>query len=260
VIARVQLRFDDTKAGLVHDQEYEAVLTPITATPAAQAFRAVDYDDRDLLPEPPAGAVYTLPPSEVGAKTWWTTLQRDLTDHLTRSMSLEVPTNPDLKLYGRIGESTEEFAARCAAAAADAGDRQIAALQSKYEKKIVALQARLQSAQATVQREESARTATVASDAVGGILGGLFGGRRTSMTTAARRATAAHGRVEAAQDRVAELERGLLDVQAALDAEMAGIRAQWAVRASAISPMTVALEKSDVRVSSIGLVWIPMGT
>jgi hypothetical protein len=260
VIARVQLRFDDTKAGLVHDQEYEAVLTPITASPTAQEFRAVDYDDRDLLPAPPAGAVYTLPPSEVGAKAWWTTLQRDLTDHLTRSMSLEVPTNPDLSLYGRIGETAEEFAARCAAAAAEAGDRQIAALQSKYEKKIVALQAKLQSAQATAQREASARTATMASDAVGGILGGLFGGRRTSMTTAARRATAAHGRVEAAQDKVAELERGLLDLQAELDAEMAGIRAQWAVQASAITSMSVALEKSDVRVSSIGMVWIPMGT
>ena len=53
VIARVDLRFDETKADLVHDQLYEAVLFPIPERPSADEFVAVDYDDRDLLSEEP---------------------------------------------------------------------------------------------------------------------------------------------------------------------------------------------------------------
>ena len=62
VIARVDLRFDETKAELVHDQVYEALLFPITENPSADEFIAVDYDDRDLLSEAPPGAAYKLAP------------------------------------------------------------------------------------------------------------------------------------------------------------------------------------------------------
>ena len=60
-IARVLLRFDDAKAGIVHDQEYEAILKPLSPFPAAHEFRAVDYDDRDLLPAPRPGRSSGIP-------------------------------------------------------------------------------------------------------------------------------------------------------------------------------------------------------
>ncbi len=41
---------------------------------------------------------------------------------------------------------------------------------------------------------------------------------------------------------------------------MAGIRAEWDTRAAAVGQMSITLAKSDVKVSAIGLVWIPMGT
>jgi hypothetical protein len=258
-IARVLLRFDDAKAGIVLDQEYEAILTPLSPFPAADQFRAVDYDDRDLLPTPPNGAVYRIPPTEVGAKTWWTTLQRDLADTLQRSMTVDVPTNPELKLYGRIGESAPDFAARCQAAAADAADREIAALQSKYQTKLAAAQRKIDTANNTLERQRQARTSAIGSDAMG-MLGGLFGGRKTSMTSAARRASAATDKVGAAEDKVEELQAVYADLQAELDAEMAGIRAEWETKAAAVGQMSITLAKSDVKVSAIGLVWIPMGT
>ncbi len=258
-IARVLLHFDDAKAGIVLDQEYEAILTPLSPFPAADQFRAVDYDDRDLLPTPPPGAVYRLPPTEVGARTWWTTLQRDLADNLQRSMTVDVPTNPELKLYGRIGETAPDFAARCQAAATDAADKEIAALQSKYQTKLAAAQRKIDAANNTLERQREARTSAIGSDAMG-MLGGLFGGRKTSMTSAARRASAATDKVGAAEDKVEELLAVYADLQAELATEMAGIRAEWVTKAAAVSQMSVTLAKSDVRVSAIGLVWIPMGT
>ena len=61
-IARVLLRFDDAKAGIVLDQEYEAILTPLSPFPTADQFRAVDYDDRDLLAHPTARRRLPDPP------------------------------------------------------------------------------------------------------------------------------------------------------------------------------------------------------
>jgi hypothetical protein len=258
-IARVLLHFHDARAGIVLDQEYEAILTPLSPFPAADQFRAVDYDDRDLLTSPPPGAVYRLPPTEVGARTWWTTLQRDLADNLQRSMAVEVPTNPELKLYGRIGETGPAFAARCQAAATDAADKEIAALQSKYQTKLAAAQRKIDAANNTLERQREARASAISSDAMG-MLGGLFGGRKTSMTSAARRASAATDKVGAAEDKVEELLAVYADLQSELATEMADIRAEWVTKAAAVSPMSVTLAKSDVKVSAIGLVWIPMGT
>ncbi len=255
-IARVLVRFDDTKADLILDQEYEAVLSALSALPDARAFVAVDYDDRDLLPTAPPGAVYRLPPSEVARKPWWTTLQRDLTDHLVRSLTVEIPTNPTLKLYGRVGESAEQFAARCQAAAADGGDQAIAALRSKYERRLGDIQRRVTTAQGAVDRQRSQRNSSMASD----MLGGLFGRRSMSIGTSMRRMSTANSRVDAAESRVDDLERQLADVQADLDAETRAIADQWRAKAADLSTMAVGLERTDVRVTQLGLVWIPVGT
>ena len=48
------LRYDDTKADLVHDEEYEAVLFPLGAHVDVTTAVAVDYDDRDLRDAAPA--------------------------------------------------------------------------------------------------------------------------------------------------------------------------------------------------------------
>lgn len=63
-----------------------------------------------------------------------------------------------------------------------------------------------------------------------------------------------------AADRVADVQELMTDLQAELEAEVADIRAQWDERATAVDTLSVPLEKSDVRVTSIGLVWIPTGS
>ncbi|MGB7983436.1 MAG: DUF87 domain-containing protein [Candidatus Nanopelagicales bacterium] len=255
-IARVLLHFDDAKAGVTLDQEYEAVLTPVPAVPRPEQFVAVDYDDRDLSATPPQGAIYRLPPSELGAKTWWTTVARDLAAHLQRRMTVQIPANTELRLYGRVDESTEAFATRCRAAAQDAGDKAIAALQAKYATKLARAQATLDTAEQAADRQRLSRTTTVA----GEILGGLFGGRRSSASSMARRAGTAIDKVATAEDRVDRLEAAITGLQGELDAEVADIRALWATRAQAVTTMSITLARSDVKVTGLGLVWIPVGT
>ncbi|HEY1280477.1 MAG TPA: DUF87 domain-containing protein, partial [Acidimicrobiales bacterium] len=84
-VARVALRYDDTKADLVHDEEYETVLFPLSAHPDVTTATAVDYDDRDLREAAPTPCNYRLTDGPIGERAFWTQLPKDLVDHLTRS-------------------------------------------------------------------------------------------------------------------------------------------------------------------------------
>ena len=156
-VARVILRYQLARAGVAHDQEYEAVLFPLPEQTMTLSPLVVDYDDRDLLAVAPNAARYVIPAAKVGTKTYWTTLQRDLADHLVASESLQVWHNPDLKLYSRVGESEQEFAARCGQVGAEQADKQAAALRTKYDAKLRAIDTKLATASSQAQQAEAAR-------------------------------------------------------------------------------------------------------
>ena len=63
VVARVALRYDEAKADLVHDEEYEAVLFPLGEHVDVTTAVAVDYDDRDLRDAAPADGAPTGSPT-----------------------------------------------------------------------------------------------------------------------------------------------------------------------------------------------------
>ncbi|MCU1345782.1 MAG: hypothetical protein JWL70_2048, partial [Acidimicrobiia bacterium] len=80
VVARVNLLFDDTKAGLREQAEWEAVIYPLGTSFSAENLITVDYDDRDLSGPVPANASYEAPDAPIGRPAWWTQLKRDLVD------------------------------------------------------------------------------------------------------------------------------------------------------------------------------------
>ncbi|MEJ7719821.1 MAG: hypothetical protein WKF58_05000 [Ilumatobacteraceae bacterium] len=110
VVARVAIRYDERSAGdLVHTTEYEAVVFPLTAPLDVTRAIAVDYDDRDLVPDAPAGAVYQLGATELSKSATFTQAERDLADHLARTMTYELQVNRELKLFSRPGETPEDL-------------------------------------------------------------------------------------------------------------------------------------------------------
>ena len=259
-IARVRLRYDDTKASLVHDEEYEAVLVPLTAYPSMTDLIAVDYDDRDLIATAPAGAIYQFPPAEATKKTWWTELKRSLTQHLVSTQRIQIQSNPELKLYSRIGETPEEFATRCTQAAGDKADAAIAALQRKYETKLRTLQTRADTAASAASRAAAQHEAQYGAAAqVTTILGGIFGGKRSrsAIVAEAKRTVASENRVDAAREKASAAAQQISDIEAELRAEIAGLDAEWSAKAAAIVPVDIPLAKSDVTVADLRLVWLP---
>ncbi|MEO5900338.1 MAG: helicase HerA-like domain-containing protein [Ilumatobacteraceae bacterium] len=274
IVARVALRYDDETADLVHDEEYEAVLYPLSAQVDASSAIVVDYDDRDLRPDVPAPCVYRLPTAPVKDKTFWTGVQRGLVDHLVRSRTLQLQTNRQLKLFSRPGETPDEFFQRCYAAADALGDAATAKLRDKYAAKVAALQQKIQTAEnqaELLQTQQKGRRSEEILSTAGSILGGLLGGRKSrggllgSMfgkagSAAGRRSrTAAAGdRVDAAEDKLQTLHEQLEDTETELSNEVTAIDSKWMAIAKDISTTTVPLEKSDVQVTQLNLVWLPV--
>ena len=273
VVARVTIRYDETTADLVHDEEFEAVLFPLADPVAVESLVKVDYDDRDLRADAPAGVTYRLTGARISTKTFFSDIERDLRDHLTRSLTVEIPANTELKLFGRPDESAEEFSTRCERAAAELADAEVAKLRDKYETAATKLRDQIDAAEdrAEVASEEAKgkKTSEFFSTA-GSLLGGLLGGRKskTKMVgdllgdagTAARRrgSTSASGRrVDAAENKIERLVEQYDELETELEIDVAAITGRWDTAAAAITPLTVGLERTDVNVTQLVLAWVP---
>jgi hypothetical protein len=269
-VARVALRFDDDKADLVHDEEYEAVVHPLGELIDASRAIAVDHDDRDLTTVAPTTATYVLGDAPIKTKTYWTKLERDIVDHLVRSRRLTVATNRQLALVARPGEADDAFATRCLVAADDRADAEIAKLKDKFEAKIAKLQTQLETAEDradVLAAERSGKRNEEVLSTMGSVLGGLFGGRRSrggalgQLGRAAGRrgrTSAAGERLEAAKNKVNSLSEQLLLLEGEMQDEVAAIDVRWSNVAKEITTMDVPLERSDVKVTQLVLGWLPV--
>jgi len=269
IAARVHLRYDEARAGVDHDEEYECVLFPLSETTEASRAIAVDHDERDLRTGGPDHAIYQLSPAKITNKTFFSGVERALRDHVTRNMSIEIPVNKVLKLYGRPGETGDAFKARCRQAADDLADAEIVKLRDKYAARVDRLRDRIAAAEDRVdvlQEQQSGQRNQELLSAAGSILGGIFGGKsRGSVlgklgTAAGRRGrTSTTGsRIDAAENKVSRLEDDVEELDADLGDDVEEIDAKWMAAAGEIEPMEIGLERSDVQVTHLTLAWLPI--
>jgi hypothetical protein len=275
IAARVRLRYDDTKADLVADEEYEAIIHPLAATVDVSIASPVDYDDRDLLTTAPSGAQYVLPDAPIKNKTFWSQLERGLVDHLVRNKAMEIYANRDLKLYSRVGESEADFTVRCRQEGEARADAETAKLRDKYETKAKTLQDQLATAQDRSQllaTQAKSKQGEELLSAAGSLLGSFLGGRRSTKSMASKvlgglggaagrrgRTAAAGDRVEAAHDKVARIEQDISDLETELQQEVTEISQRWDGLAGRVTTVPVTLEKTDVSVAQLAVVWVPVG-
>ncbi|MDO8391003.1 MAG: DUF853 family protein [Actinomycetota bacterium] len=274
IVARVALRYDDDKADLIHDEEYEAVLFPLPAQLDPSRAIAVDYDDRDLRVEVPPSASYRLPDAPINTKTLWTAAQRDLVDFLVRSRSLEIQTNKQLKAYSRPGEAPDAFFQRCYQLADAKGDEETAALRGKYQAKVNTLRKQITEAEGraeVLEAQAKGRRNEELLSTAGSILGGLLGGSKSrggllgsvfnkAGSAAGRRGrtNASSERLDAAEDKIQLLHQQMEALEGELTQEVTDIDMKWMAIAKEVTTMPVPLEKTDVKVTQIALVWVPV--
>lgn len=270
VAARINLLYDDTKADIRHTEEWEAVLYPVSESVSAEDAVPVDYDERDLLRDAPDGASYEVPDAPVQKSTYFKGIEKELKEYLYRQQAVTIFRNQALKMYSRIGESAEAFELRCRKAADDAEDAAAAKIRDKFEKRIKRVEGMLEKAQdrlAEIQVDHSSRKTDEILSGVGSLLGVFLGGRKTSRSiatdlrrasskrkqtrTTSQRLQSASNRVEEKAEELEDLENELADALLTLDEE-------WDEKASAVESLEIGLEKTDISIEQLALVWVPV--
>ena len=173
--------------------------------------------------------------------------------------------NAGLKSYSRVGETEEAFTARCDAEAEARADAETAALRDKYEAKLQRLRRAFDAAERRVEELEvdlqGAREGQLIEGA--GALIDILRGRRStrSITGSARKRAAARSkeqRLRSAQEKVHDKWEAMAELEEELLSELEQINDRWEAIATEVEPVEVGLEKNDIHVEHVTLVWIPV--
>jgi len=234
--------------------------------------REVDYDERDFLREAPADARWVLPEVKLHTKGYFKEVHKAVKDHLYRNEEIKIFKNPKLKVYSRVGESREDFANRCQREAATQSEDDKRKLHDRFEKKTRSVQKKIQTAERKLEKAQADASASKRHETVSGLgsllsvffgskskssmakkamnKAGGFSSRRASSSRAATRAESAEDRIEDLVEELDELEGELIEAMEALDAK-------WLERAEEIAAMEIGLEKGDIDVADVAVLWIP---
>lgn len=266
--ARVNLLFDDDDADLRQADEWEAVF-PLTGSFSPESAIAVDYDPRDFLVDPPAGATFVLPKAAIGEPALFSGVAKVVSDYLLTHKTVELLRNEKLDLWSRTSETEADFLARCDVASQAKADLEAAKLRDALEAKIDRVQAALDEAERKKELAEhearTSRTSELLSGA-GDLLGALLGGRRNARSIArsvgsavSRRGRASNkaAKADTAEDRMAAKSEELRELEAQLHDDLFEIDARWDEIGRAITKVSIPLEKTDIRVAELAIVWVP---
>ena len=267
LIARVHLRYDDNKAGVDHAEEWEAVFFPLNERFDPRSAINVDYDNRDLASRPPDRAVYSLPKAGLDKASYFKEVKSVLRDHLARNLSIRILRNPALGLHSRVGESRNDFERRCAKAAEDEADREMAKLKDKHDAALNRIKSQLNNADRRVRELDTdtrQRQQEELLHGAGDLLSGLLGGRRrsTSLGRAASRRSMTvrtQERLRSAEEKKEEKEAELEELEDKLAGEISAISERWKDAADQVEEIDIPLEKADVDVDEVSVLWIPVG-
>lgn len=265
VVARLRLVFDDRHAAVDHTEEWEAVFHPLGARFDVDDGITVDYDARDLKEDAPDGARFVLGEAALSERSWWKGVESDIKERAYRERRVTIFRNRELKLYSRPGEERDAFLDRCRRAASDAADEEAAKLKDRFEGRADRLRDAVADAERRVRELEvdlSTRKQQELVAGAGQVLSMFLRGRarasalsgaasRRSMTRRTEeRLRSAQAKEEEREDELRELEDELVD-------ELRDIVSEWADKAAAVEEMEIGLEKSDISVDEVGLLWIP---
>jgi hypothetical protein len=246
--ATATLRYDEARAGLNVTERVERLILPIPQSGA-------DWDSGRPVELGPRGT----------AKGALAALGKSFVDHLLSSATRELYVAPDARLYSRHDEDRAAFEARVARERATARDADVARLREKYETKLSALRRKLEKEEADATAAGATYEGRKREEMVSGAESviGFFLGRRstravTQASTKRRMTEAARIKSERELQEAAAVRSDLDSLNAQLQAEVAAIDARYAGAGREIQALQVPLEKDDVRVESLAVLWIPV--
>jgi hypothetical protein len=261
VRARVALRFDDARLKLDHRLTFTTLGLP---DPQGGVIWCEASGDIEIAAgdAPPAGARYLPLASSLASAAGLRRLTTALISKLIASQKVELSRNAALGLVSLPGEAREAFGTRTAAAAEARAANELAQLRERYASRLARLEDQLGRAtdrQTGGEAEVAGRKREEVLAAGESVLGFLFGRRSvTALSTASRRrrmTQAAEHKVEQAVGDVDRLKKELADLSAELEDQAADLEARWRESAKQVEVIPVGLERDDVQVEEMGILW-----
>jgi phage host-nuclease inhibitor protein Gam len=230
--------------------------------------RPADFDPSHLETELPPGTFRELPGAASKAKNYadWT---KNFGAWLSSNETLDIYKSPSLGLVSNAGESEGDFRVRLQQAARERRDAEVTRLRQKYAPKVAQLQERLRRAQQSVEKEQqqSSEQKTQAAISIGAsVLGALFGRKTLSASNVGRATTAARGMgriaresqdIARAQQNVAAIQEQLSELEASVQAEIAGIDATYHPQTEPLDTVSLKPKRAGIQVKLVALVWVP---
>ena len=172
---------------------------------------------------------------------------------------------PDLKLASRHDEARAEFEERVHRERSARRDADVARLRERYATKAAALRRKLEKERADLASAEATHSGRKreevlsGAESVFGFLLGRKGTRAISQASRQRRMTETAGlRAARERDDVEAAETELAALDTALEADVREIEERHGQAARPIETRTVPLEKYDIRVETLAILWIPV--
>jgi len=218
-----------------------------------------DVDPFDSLPtQAPADARFASVPDAVSQDKSLKQTTRALRDYLYANERLELYRCRKPRLESEPGESENAFSIRLRDILDEAKEEALEKLKERYGKKEQRLLDQRSRAEARVAKEEADANSSLVDVGIS-VLGALFG--RKSVTSIGRainkgsRAYKERGQLSRAQERVAQIDDKLADLEAELEEKIDEIAEQYALENHPIESFSIKPKKSDIAIENIAIVW-----
>jgi hypothetical protein len=271
IIGIASVQFTDRKLGVDESQDY-SLLLPADAETKVVSWKnahAVKLDPRDLESEPVADAFFVpvLPEGASNARAQ-SRLATDLTDHLYRTATFDLLSNPTVKLHAHPGESERDFRIRCQQAAREQRDTAIDALRKKYAPKVERIEDRLAREERELAEDKAQYQGRIGEEVLSGLSTvakflGVTGRKSKSLsglsTAASKRRITSSAKADIAESE-AEIARLKADVEALneeMEREIGMLTQVWTDAVDSIQPVQIAAKKTNIDVQMVALAWTP---
>lgn len=218
--------------------------------------------------EPASGAGFDPLPGFAMNGANYKQVEKDFAEWLYRNERADIFSCPALKAWSNLGELEADFRQRLNLQAREARDAALDKLKDAAAKKIAALESKKQTAEGQLAKEKAqAQSAQLNAGAsvLGGILGAVFGrkaglGSITRGASAFGKATSAyqqHQDVNVVQGKIDGLNQELEAIKAELEDASNKLAASYDPSALTLESDSVKPTKTDIKVESIALLWLP---
>lgn len=264
-----RIAYSDRRLG-IDDLRSVSVVTPIADGAVAvdwERAEPIEVDMDRLETRPPAGAQFAALPREAANPKSYAGWEKDFSRWAAQSQAIEVLRSRRTGLCSEAEEAERDFRIRVQQALRERRDEALQKTRDKHVSRLRSAEERVRRAQAAVARESQQASESKMSTAISfgaTIVGALLGRKAVSASTLGRATTAARsmGRlsresadVARAEVNVEALEAQLAELQAALEADLQAVQAEWEPGAEGLEKDVVKPKRGGVSVQVVGLLW-----